>query len=408
MEKSPQSALVDTEPVRSGSPFRKVLMSSMVVWFLVIFCACELVARCCFSIRDSTPYSTKLSNFFLSDGHPDVLLFGSSVAVSSAFESDSSLGLTKNHLKEMYYGAVQLGQSLEAKTGKKLSINNLAVFGAMTNNAWMCATKLVEFKKIPKVMIYETASRDFFDAGMPKSFESDYYRVMASMHPKNSSKLIPAPLMAVYDLIVEGTPLAMVQNLVFDEQALRNPDLIHYETDYAFGAISYIYHERIRILTDLTTVAMRLTNRESTFQFSSEKNQLENRKKNPFSKISSAPTSTFVVDSAPQVGRFAEEKAYFIKLLQVCRHNHIKLIIVNMPVTPTYDALVPTPLRPRWPSELESEAKKYGFEVLNLDDRNVFSKADFIDFAHLNKGGAVKLNELLAKEIARRGLFNDL
>ncbi len=114
------------------------------------------------------------------------------------------------------------------------------------------------------------------------------------------------------------------------------------------------------------------------------------------------------MDQTPQLGRFEDEKVYFVKLLQVCKNNNIRLILVNMPVTESYENLVPTELRSRWPSEIQKAAKQYGFEVLDFNDKRVFTAQDFIDAAHLNQKGSLKLNDLLSREIARRGLVNDL
>ncbi len=68
-----------------------------------------------------------------------------------------------------------------------------------------------------------------------------------------------------------------------------------------------------------------------------------------------------------------------------------------MPVTQSYENLVPTELRSRWPSEIQKAAKQYGFEVLDFNDKRVFTAEDFIDTAHLNQKGSLKLNDLLSR-----------
>ncbi len=151
---------------RQPGRIKQLLATNMFVSIVMFVILIDQATRL-FDTHTQTGYSNKLTNFFDSQMHPDVVLLGSSLALSSSYESDRAIGvLSKKDQKNTYYGAVQLARSLEATTGKNLSIVNLACFGAMANHAWMCATKLVEFDKIPKAIIYETASRDLFDASM--------------------------------------------------------------------------------------------------------------------------------------------------------------------------------------------------------------------------------------------------
>ena len=384
---------------------KQLLASSMFVWIVIFVVLIDQTTRLS-DKRVPTSYSSKLANFFNSDMHPDVLLIGSSVALSSAYESDKAIGVISEKVrKSEYYGAEQLTRSIESTTGKKLSIVNLACFGAATNYAWMCTTKLVEFDKIPKVIVYETVSRDLFDASIPRSFESEYYRTMAFAHPKKVSKT-PQIFQQAYDYLMGSHVVTLAQNLLSEPETLRNPERFRFEFDSTLGALIYIYQKRVEVLAGLTESAMKLTDRQSSF--GALQNQIDNKKKNPFAKLSAQPIGVFDVDPTPQLGRFEDEKVYFVKLLQVCKKNNIRLIVVNMPVTESYERLVPTQLRSRWPSEIENAAKQYGFEVLDCNAKHDFTGDDFIDMAHLNGKGSLKLNDILSKEIARRGLVSDL
>jgi len=384
---------------------KNILFSSMFVWMVVLIIAVDQVSRLVYSHVD-TGYSEKLTNFFESDRHPDVLLFGSSIALSSSFESDSAIGvLSKKDQKNHYYGAVDLQNAIQSATGMNLNIENLACFGSMANHAWLEAEKLVEFEKIPKAIIYETASRDLFDASIPRSFESEYYRTLAFLHPKHSGA---SPLQAVGDLVVNSHVVTLFRNLVSDPQTMKTPDRLRFEFDSALGALICVYRHRLELLAELSNLSSNLFSRASSFQGAVSKIEMENKRKNPFAKVSAQSGGTFAVDSAPQLGRFEDEKVYFLKLLQVCKENRIKLIIVNMPVTEQYENLVPTELKSRWPKEVQEATEKAGFAFIDLNDQKVFPASDFIDFAHLNQRGALKVNDLIAREIAKRDLFKGL
>ncbi len=110
---------------------------------------------------------------------------------------------------------------------------------------------------------------------------------------------------------------------------MGNPERLRYEFDSALGALICVYQKRVEILAGLTEQTMKLTERRSSFGASVEQNQIQNKKLNPFAKLSAQPVGSFVVDQTPQLGRFEDEKVYLVKLLQVCKKNNIRLILVK-------------------------------------------------------------------------------
>lgn len=400
--KSTDETVADIKPGKA----KNALLSSMFIWIVVLFIATGEAIRPYYKLVD-TGFAEKLSSFYQSDRHPDALLLGSSVAFPSSFDCDASIGvLTDKDLKSNYHGAVQLQKSIEASTGKKFTLENLACFGAMTNQAWLETEKLVEFQKAPKVIIYEMVSRDLFDASMPRSFESEYYRVLSFLHPKSSGN--SNPFQSIGDSIGNSHVVTLIRNLISDPETLKNSDRLRFEFDSALGAMVCVYQHRFEILGQLSNSVADLFSRQSAMEGALSKVEIENKRKNPFAKVSAQRVETYVVDSSPQLGRFEDEKVYFLKFLQLCKQHKIQLIVVNMPVTEEYDKLVPTEIKARWPKEAKEAVESAGFAFIDFDDKKIFPKSCFVDMAHLNLTGALKVNALLSREIAKRNLLKDM
>lgn len=384
-------------------------ISGVFIWLLLLFISLDVGARVFFHHDHHTPYEEKLGSFFNSNSNPELMLIGSSVALSSSYYADKSLGIIDDRVeKKNYLGLVHLSQKIEAATGKKFSAGNLSCYGATTSDAWMCVNKLVEFKKVPKVIIYETVSRDLFDASMPPLGTSPYYRYMMSIHPANDHSLIPAPLRKIFDDLSRSPICTTITLLIDDDQIIQSPERIRSAIDAIFCAICSIYDNRLAISAQINNVVSELTGRQKTLHSASLQNQIENKKKNPFAQLSAAGAGSYEVSEVPQNKRYEQEKVYFQKLLKLCKANKIQLIIVNMPAKAVYHQMVPPSLRKRCPAESYGLAKSYGYPVIDLDDTSIFTDDCFIDFGHLNTKGALKVNELLIDRISKENLLKEI
>lgn len=402
------------EPVDapSAASFRTVgarLFVSLVAWFVVIFLSVDFAAGFLVPKKnDSTAHRKKLESFFMSDRHPELLLFGSSVALASCYTADKAKGYTSAGVdRPNYLELVDLSNQIFERTGKRFSAGNLSLFGSMTSDTWMTASKTVEFKKAPKIAIYETVSRDLFDASMPPLGESPYYRYLSTIHPKTNLSMLPAPLVKLIDEALEAKFLNSFSMLFEDDQVFTSLDRARKAFDSVFCSLSNIYGNRVAISSELANYAGRILHRGTSVHNASLAQQIENKKKNLFAKLTDAAPGTFEVNELPQLQRYERERVYFSKLLRVCRANKIKLIVVNMPTREGYKSLIPNGLRGICPKETYDMARKSGFDVIDLDN-NVFTPDDYVDLGHLNAKGAVKLNVLLADELSKRHVFEAL
>jgi len=385
------------------------LVVSLLAWFVVILVSVDFAAGFFVPKKsDGTAHKEKLESFFKSDRHPELLLLGSSVALASCYTADKAKGYVPEGVeRSKYLELVDLSNLIFERTGKRFRAGNLSLFGSMTSDTWMTASKTVEFKKTPKIAIYETVSRDLFDASMPPLGESPYYRYLSTIHPKTNLSILPAPLVKFIDEALGSKYFTSFCLLFEDDQIFTSIDRARKAIDSVFCSLSNIYGNRVAISSELANYAGQILHRGTSVHNASLAQQIENKKKNLFGKLTDAAPGTFEVNEQPQLQRYERERVYFAKLLRVCKDNNIKLIVVNMPTREGYKALVPNGLRGICPKQTYDMARKSGFDVIDLDN-SLFTADDYVDLGHLNAKGAVKLNVLLAEELAKRRVFDGL
>lgn len=87
-------------------------------------------------------------------------------------------------------------------------------------------------------------------------------------------------------------------------------------------------------------------------------------------------------------------------MLQVCSERHIKVVLVNMPLSAKNRALMPPEFYSRFRSSLGAIAARPGVKFVDLGDSSDFTDVDFWDTAHLDQFGGHKLLDHIAKDVA--------
>jgi len=94
---------------------------------------------------------------------------------------------------------------------------------------------------------------------------------------------------------------------------------------------------------------------------------------------------------------FAIQAEFLRKALQICKERGIKVVVLNMPLTPENLALMPPGSYEQYLNTVRdcSAAQGFPFEDLNSDKR--FGHSDFYDTAHMNASGGKKLAEAISQ-----------
>lgn len=384
-----------------GAIGRNALAAQICAWSIVSVLAVETGARIAFEKKSPPPTLPRYEEFLRSQERPDLLVLGSSVALCASFCADETLTRLPENEKYRYTGAAFLQRTLKEKTGQEVTCKTLANSGSMASDAWILTNKLMEFGKKPKVILYETVSRDFFDASMPPIGDTPVYKTIASLHPESKNQLLPKPIVEAMDNVWRS-PLVTALTITFaDTRFLTDPERLQFCVDSVLSSVSYAYKERTEHRNWLSKQLCTLLNRKSTLHESVQAEYIKRKESNPFGSL-----QAYQVDSRPQEKRYADELVYFEKLAKVCKENSIELVAVFLPVGKDYEPKVPPQLRKRFPGDCLEVAKRYNIKTFDYSKGTEFKASDFSDFVHLNDSGAIKLTNLITGDLLKGSLLS--
>jgi len=383
---------------------RKAMATQVCAWTAAALLMADIGSRAAFE-KPLPKFSLPVySQFMQSSAKPDVLVVGSSVALCASFCADETLKKLSQNRKDNYTDALYLQKQLKAKTGQDLNCRTLATAGAMASDAWMLVSKAIEFDKKPKVIIYETVSRDLFDASMPQIGDTPIYRELASLHPETKNSTLPKYLVEVFDNL-QRSPVVTALNITFaDTRFLTEPERLQFCVDSIASSLFYTYKSRTANRDWLTDKLCALLNRKSSIYESAQAALIKKKQLDPY-----APLTAFQVDSRPQEKRYENELVYFEKLIKICKQNSIELVVVFLPVNKQqYGPKVPPELRKRYPADSAIIAKKHNVRTLDYSSDTSFNPSNFADHVHLNSPGAVKLTNKVANDITSGSMLSIL
>ncbi|MBC8000831.1 MAG: hypothetical protein IAF58_22980 [Leptolyngbya sp.] len=398
------SAAQAKTPRNSPGIFSSVIAWT-IIWIVLLDCILPLGQQ-----KENTKFDEhftgKLNRMLGSQYHPDMIILGSSVGISSCFYSDASLGVTRKDANEQvkcaYLGAEHLKQQIRKNSGTYLSMANLSGAGGMISDGYMAVLKAVEFKRPPKYVVLETVSRDLFDSTVRSIGQTPYYQFLVAKHPDTGDGL-PKGITAVLDTIKRSQLSASLTTISNDERLFQSQERLQIAFDSILSSLWPFYKKRATMKAEVVNESAKLLNRETSIYSAAIALREKTAAATP-GAVFDPKAYSIQVDGQPQISRFESELLYFKKLLALCQKEHIKMVFVNMPVGEEYRAKVPPPLRKRYPDELFKIAESFGATSVNLDTKD-FNQSDFIDFIHVNARGGVKVNELLSKELQAKNFF---
>lgn len=104
---------------------------------------------------------------------------------------------------------------------------------------------------------------------------------------------------------------------------------------------------------------------------------------------------------SPNTAMFDIQEKFLEKFMADCRRNDIRVVLVNIPVTPANRALVPAGNYERYIKLLHETASKWNACCVDLGEDKDFVAADFYDTCHMNAAGGKKFVEKVVASIAQ-------
>ncbi len=369
-----------------------------LAWCLVMLVGIDmglwLFSRAERPVLDDGPRLSAMKEFFISNSKPDIVLLGSSLAFAASYFCDATYVLKQDttsspdsnaYLKSMYFQHL-LGHNL----AKEPQVANFGFPGGMAADANVIASTLLQCGKHPRLLIYEMSPRDMIDNLVPLGSGS----LGGALDHRSGTHDIATPHL-IADSSWGGLWLR-------DLNRLGEHPSLNTLTNFYISSVWRFYKTKTNVKDWLVATCCQLLNREPTLYAAVNASSITKLYcGDPLFDHDIANYATRY--NPPNFKQFALQKEQLKKLSELCVAANIKLVIVNMPISPNNKALINTAIYQQYTNELSALTKSRGCDFIELDDGNIFQAQDYRDSIHLNAQGGKKFQERLVEKLALSG-----
>lgn len=374
--------------------------NSYAVWAVLALIALDLFLRFNWQNLPLDHYASpnrsmvwwNVDDFRKQDKAPDLVLMGSSLLMHALHGGDAEyLQLPQNEV--YHHKCVLLEDQLKKLTGKEYRSFAFALAGQMASDAYAIADTLFTNKRKPEIIIYNIAPRDFIDNTLASPASTEIFRFMSR--------------------------LGGVRDAGFQARSG-----LWEKVEYGLENISAIYAHRHyfvflqqRYAQGILKALGQKPSQEVHTPFKLRRLALlelpEDMGINERIAMPNLPAS-FVDNSDEYLKRyqpfkekkFQEQLRYLDKLFAFCRKQNIKLILVNMPLSPENIRLMPPGTYQLYKNKMAEMAAKYGSNFIDMQDEQAYDRSLFCDTAHMNGRGGLKYFQELAVKLSKLPQFS--
>jgi hypothetical protein len=313
-------------------------------------------------------YVAKVASFLSSSEKPEIVILGSSLMLYPATLCDLQIE-GKKPVDNDWYAAIFMPEYTHAKYFEKLlsnqshlnrHITNLAVASSVMSDHCLLLDSIVDAHKNPQLVICGIAPRDFIDNNQPDLTLTPVHKLLADIRPQ---------------LLTAGSS--------------QSPE-------------SFFTSKSLQIRRAITCLRQ---SANRYFCFLANRPDNDNAAKMvpgvlnlPASKAKDMTIYRKVYNPVNDQ-RMAQQSAYLEQMLQEANANHIKVLLVSMPLTADNAGLLPAAALERYNRTIKEIAAKHQVTLLDLQKSPEFDAADFIDSCHLNARGGAKFYGQLVKAV---------
>ncbi|HEY9789871.1 MAG TPA: hypothetical protein V6D22_05715 [Candidatus Obscuribacterales bacterium] len=295
---------------------------------------------------------------------PHVVLLGSSLMMYPFWavdkQADANIPDIFNHRES---------RALQAALDKRKAGNNyvysFAIFGQMVSDAYIYVNEFLKGPKTPDYVVFGIAPRDFHDSDLPAPMATYSFKRLVDLNnfPSYVGMYLPS----------------------FQEKM-----------DWLMGRICYFYGHRWRLQHDVNRSIGRAYDR-----FEIATNGSETKPADAAAGFMLAGREDVRWNSSlneykrryRDIGGkdFELQFSFLERMLQLCQSRHIKVIVVNMPLSRDNRQLLPDGFYSNFSKRVDKVVTAYGDQYLDLGASAEFQHDDFWDTTHLNHFGGHKL-----------------
>ncbi|CAN5347668.1 hypothetical protein BH10CYA1_BH10CYA1_16860 [soil metagenome] len=310
---------------------------------------------------------------------PTVMLLGSSLIMHPFWAMDAE----KNpHLPDIfhYHGSNALEDKLAEVGAPKQRVYSLAIFGEMISDAYIYVNDFMKGDKKPDLLMFGIAPRDFSDSDLPAPMATFTFKRLVGMDnfPRYAESFLPG----------------------WNDKA-----------DFVASHSCFFYGKRWRLQHEVQRVVDRFYNLAGIPKDSGVVAAKADPDKNTAGFMLTGSAQERWSNSVKEYRRryhgigdkdLSIQEGFLDKVLAVCAERHIKVVLVNMPLSQKNRDLMPPEFYNAYRSKIATAAQRPDVKLLDLGDSPDFTEADFWDTAHLNHFGGRKLINHIAPAIAEQ------
>lgn len=323
--------------------------------------------------------------------HPEVLLIGSSLMCRVTNEGEATY--LKHDLNgNEHHRCLHMEDILSKELGRKVLTSSLSVPGMNASDASVVFSELVKNDKVPNVIVYGIAPRDFMDNGLE----------------------IPANT-ALFQLMEKFGHIQDVGNLA----RLTRTDRVKFAANTWLKKIIPLYDKQ----TELAIAFRRSAKSElqallptpevcdlpSLDKVSKSQLHLIAEDNDPYCHVTPYNAAhpniadfknCYLMSYNPyRPGLYKPQLKFLDRFLKIARERNIEVVLVNMPLRQDSFPLMPPNFHNMYMQDVQTLATANGAHFIDLQT-DKFNDKDYDDQVHLNGLGASKLVEVLTPQIA--------
>ena len=308
-----------------------------------------------------------LRAYFNRETRPDVVLFGSSQMATAMIAGD--LPLVRHDIDAVTYkDAHVLENSLASSLGGQPQVFNFAMGGEMVSDAVLIERATFLARLTPSLVIIGVNPRDFMDNTCPIPASTPTFHFLkpfVDLQQLSWSSYFPL------DGWLEALPLKHWAATLTAGFSSTGPEPLQ------APALSTVTRS-----ADAVRPGFWVSHYGQPESFFDNTGEYKSRYRT----------------TNPQL--YEQEQKFFEAFLADMRARAIPVLVVGMPSLPVNRSLLPDQFWRQFRLNVSASCRRYGASWIDLTDSPLFVFADYHDTVHLNAGGASKLCQIVAQQIA--------
>jgi hypothetical protein len=380
----------------AAKPKKRVFLPAAVVAF-VIFVLVNVGCLLRFGTDDSVKGSATDSNRELWSGAgsidittqgfqqlrqtPQVVLLGSSLIMHPFWSMDAELGSFGDIFH--HHESFTLAHDLGLAGLKNPCVYSLAVFGEMISDAYIYVNEFLKGDKLPKLVVFGIAPRDFSDDDLPSPTASFTFKRLIGL--KNFARYADAYMPGWQE-----------------------------RSEFIANHGCYLYSKRWRVQHELARAVEKGLQKIGIGSDAASSEPGAGRNEHAGFMLGGSREERFLISTKEYTRRYHNigeknlslQKDFLERVLTTCQERGVKVLLVNMPLTPTNRGLLPPGFYDNYRADVARIAKGHRqTQLIDLGDSNLFKDVDYWDTAHLNNKGGHKLLKCIEPAIMRTVLL---